>query len=278
MVYLLLAIVCSALISVLMRCSTEKADGGTGMLAMNYLMCTVLAVAYTKGNLLSDNMMGLSGTVCMGIFNGVLYLSGFVLLRHIIAKNGVVLASTFQKLGLLVPMVLSVCLFGEVPAVWQVVGFALALAAIVLVNADGEASGAGKKAGLILLLLICGGADAMSKVFEQLGDPKWSEHFLLITFATAALLCFGLVIVRRERLGKWEILFGLVLGVPNYFAARFLLRALEGVPAVVVYPTFSVGTILAVTAAGVCLFKERLSKRQWIAVAAILVALILLNI
>ena len=278
MVYLLLAILCSALISVLMRWSTEKVSGSTGMLAMNYLMCTVLAAVYTGGKGISGGMMGLSGTVCMGVFNGVLYLSGFVLLQIMIKKNGVVLASTFQKLGLLVPMVLSVCLFGEVPALWQVVGFALALAAIVLVNAGDKESGAGKKAGLILLLLICGGADAMSKVFEQLGDPRWSEHFLLITFVTATLLCFALMFAKRERLGKWGILFGLVLGIPNYFSARFLLRSLEHVAAVVVYPTFSVGVILMVTAAGVCLFKERLSKRQWIAVTIILLALILLNI
>lgn len=276
--YLLLAILCGALISVLMRLSTEKVTGSIGMLAMNYLVCTVLAAVYAGGQRVSGGMMGLSAAVCMGIFNGVLYLSGFVLLQYIIKKNGVVLASTFQKLGLLVPMVLSVCLFGEVPALWQVVGFALALAAIVLVNTGGEKSDAGKKAGLILLLLICGGADAMSKVFEQLGDPRWSEYFLLITFATATLLCFALMVSKRERLGKWEILFGLILGIPNYFSARFLLRALNHVAAVVVYPTFSVGVILAVTAAGVCLFKERLSKRQWIAVSMILIALVLLNV
>lgn len=278
MVYLLLAILCGALISVLMRLSTEKATGGIGMLAINYLMCTVLAVLFTGGWNAAGGMMGLSGTVFMGIFNGVLYLSGFVLLRYIIEKNGVVLASTFQKLGLLVPMVLSVFLFGEVPALWQIVGFTLAIVSIVLVNTDGERSGAGKKVGLILLLLICGGADAMSKVFEQLGDPRWSEHFLLITFATATLLCFALAVRKRERFGKWEVLFGLILGIPNYFSARFLLLSLNHVPAVVVYPTFSVGVILAVTAAGVCLFKERLSGRQWIAVITILPALILLNI
>lgn len=46
----------------------------------------------------------------------------------------------------------------------------------------------------------------------------------------------------------------------------------------IVYPTFSVATILAVTLAGVCLFKERLRPRQWAALAVILVALVLLNI
>ena len=49
-------------------------------------------------------------------------------------------------------------------------------------------------------------------------------------------------------------------------------------PAVIAYPTFSVGTILTVTLAGFLLFKERLSRRQWIALAIILCALALLNL
>jgi len=46
----------------------------------------------------------------------------------------------------------------------------------------------------------------------------------------------------------------------------------------VVYPTYSVATIVLVTLAGVVFFRERLGKRQWIGLAAILVALVLLNI
>ena len=46
----------------------------------------------------------------------------------------------------------------------------------------------------------------------------------------------------------------------------------------VVYPVYSVATILTVTVTGVLVFRERLEKRQWIALAMILVALILLNI
>ena len=44
------------------------------------------------------------------------------------------------------------------------------------------------------------------------------------------------------------------------------------------YPSFSVGTMLLVTLTGVVVFRERLSKVQWVAMGAIVVALILLNI
>lgn len=278
MLYLLLAILCSALISVFMRLSSEKARGNVSMLAVNYLMCLILAAAYTGGLGAVEATDGLVGAIGMGAVNGVLYLLGFVLLQFNVKKNGVVLSSVFMKLGLLVPMAVSVFFFGELPALWQVIGFCLAVAAIVLINAGSEKTEGRLKAGLLLLLVVSGGADAMSKVFEELGAEQWSEHFLLVTFATALLLCVGLTVWKRERPGKWELFFGLLIGIPNYFSARFLLRALECVPAVIVYPTYSVATILAVTAAGFGLFKERLGKRQWAAVAVVLAALILLNV
>ena len=69
-----------------------------------------------------------------------------------------------------------------------------------------------------------------------------------------------------------------MLGIPNFYSARFLLASMKAVPAVIAYPTFSVGTILTVTLTGVLLFKETLAKRQWIALAIILGALVLLNV
>ena len=160
----------------------------------------------------------------------------------------------------------------------QGVGFVVALAAIVLIN--WEKSGVGKKVGgsLLLLLLAGGSGDAMCKVFEELGNSALSELFLLCTFGAALVLCLCLAAKKGERIGLRETAFGLLIGVPNFFSARFLLRALEVLPAVVVYPSFSVSTILAVTLAGVCFFRERLKKRQWVALFMILLALALLNL
>ena len=68
-----------------------------------------------------------------------------------------------------------------------------------------------------------------------------------------------------------------MIGVPNYFSARFLLHALSTVPAVIAYPVYSVATIVSITLAGVFFFKEHLTKRQWIALGIILIAVALLN-
>jgi len=278
MIYLLLAILSSAMVSVIMRLSTDKVTGNVSMLAMNYLMCMGVAAAYTGVGKLFNPGAGVGQTLVMGGFNGLLYLLGFVLLQVNVKKNGVVLSATFMKLGLLVPMVMSVCLFGERPGLVQVIGFLIAVAAIVLINFEQDNSAMEFRIGLILLLLAGGGGDAMSKVFEELGNPEQASHFLFYTFVAAFLLCVALMLWKKERPGRAEAVYGLLIGIPNYFSARFLLHALESLPAVIAYPTYSVATILAVTMVGLLVFRERLGKRQWVAIGAILIALVLLNL
>lgn len=275
---LLLAIVSSALVSVTMRFSETRIKNNLAMLAVNYMMCTFLAWAYTGFGSFFPQELGRHTTTLLGGINGILYLAGFVLLQRNIRVNGVVLSATFIKLGLLVSMAVSVLFFGERPEAWQWAGFLLAVAAIVLMNYRPGEGKAGNMAGLLLLLLAGGGGDAMSKIFEELGNPALSDYFLMTTFGVALVFCLSLVHIRKEKLGKWEIFFGLLIGIPNFFSAKFLLGALKDIAAVVVYPVYSVATILTVTITGVLVFRERLEKKQWMALGMILVALVLLNI
>ncbi len=278
MIYLVLAILCSAMLSIIMRISERHIGENVSMLAVNYVTCTILSLLYSGVGNIFPNEEGLGLTLGMGLINGFLYLGGFVLLQVNVKRNGVVMSTTFMKLGLLVPMIFSVFLFGERMDVMQIFGFVLAVVSIVLINFEKEETSMQFKVGLILLLLIGGMADGMSKVFEEVGNEVLSSQFLLFTFGMACLLCWGLVLYKKEKVNKFHIMYGVMIGVPNFFAAKFLLKSLQTLPAVITYPTFSVSTIIVVSMAGICLFKEKLGKRQWIAIGGILVALVLLNI
>ena len=276
--YLILAVAASALVSVIMRLSSQRVAHNIAMLTMNYLMCTVVSAAYVGFTALLPRADGLPAALSMGAIHGALYLISFVLLQSNIKKNGVVLSATFMKLGLLVPMAASVLFFGEMPSVAQLLGFAMAIAAIFLINREKD-SGAARSVGGLLLLLLCGGCgDVMAKVFEQFGEAALSGQFLFYTFTAALTLCFLLMLYHKQHPGKAEIFWGILIGVPNFFSAKFLLRALDTVPAVIAYPTYSVATLLVITLAGVLLFRERLDRRQWLALGIILAALALLNL
>ncbi len=279
MLNLILAVLSSALVSITMRVSESRVKNNTAMLAVNYIMCAVLAWAGTGFSGWFPQAGGKGLALLCGGINGLLYLAGFVLLQRNIRTSGVVLSAIFMKLGLLVSMLVSVAVFREMPQSWQWIGFVLAVAAIILINYQPGMARGSIHWGLLLALLAGGTADSMSKVFEELGNPALSQHFLLYTFLSAFLACLVLAWSRGEsRPGKWDLAFGALIGIPNFFSAKFLLAALETVNAVIVYPVCSVGAILVVTLAGVILFRERLEKRQWAALVLILAALALLNI
>ena len=277
MISLIFGIMGSAMLSVFMRLSERKISNNIALLAVNYMTCTAVGAAYAlAGGLETGRPLYL--TAGMGIFNGVLYLSSFVLFQASVRSNGVVLSSTFMKLGLLLTMVISVAVYREMPDGLQALGFALAVCAIVLINYRKEAGSGGFKWSLMALLLFSGMGDSMSKIFEETGMTGMADWFLLFTFGTALPLALGLMVSRKQRIGKWEAVFGVMIGVANFFSSKLLLRALQTIPAVITYPVYNVGVILVVTVAGVLLFRERLEKRQWIGLGVILAALVLLNI
>lgn len=278
MVFLLLSILGSALISIIMRLSSNRVNARLSMLCANYFMCMTLAAAFSGFRVAPVGEDGFLGALGMGLGNGVFYLSSFILLQYNTRKAGVVLSSVFMKLGLLVPFILSVTVFREIPTALHICGFMLAIAAIILMYAQKDSAGKKPMFWLIALLILGGSANAMSKVFDTYGSPALSGQFLFYTFGSAFILCLILVLAKKERPKGKDLFFGLLIGIPNFFSSKFLLASLPHLPAVVAYPTFSVGTILLVTLAGILFFKERLSKVQWISMGGIAVALILLNL
>ena len=278
MIFLILAILSSAMVSIVMRLSTDKISANLSMLATNYLVCSLLGAVYGGFQLVVPQVQGFSVTLWLGLISGVLYLAGLVMFQSNTRTKGIVLSSVFMKLGLLVPIAASVLFFHEIPTFSQIAGFCIAVFAIVLINLKKDGAGKGFGFGLIVMLLLSGGADVMAKVFDVFGPASLSALYLFYTFFTAFLLCVALVVHKKERPGFRELLYGTLVGVPNFFSAKFLLGALTKLPAVVVYPSFSVATMLIVTLTGVLVFREKLSKVQWAALAAIIAALILLNI
>ncbi len=278
MLFLLLAILSSSLISIIMRISSDKINANLSMLAINYLICSFLGVVYAGFDILPFREQGFNITLFLGLLSGVLYLISFMLLQLNTKKNGIVLSSIFMKLGLLVPMVISVLFFREIPTIIQTTGFIIAIGAIILINIKKETNTKNLGVGLILLLLMGGSADAMSKIFERLGTVTLSNQYLFYTFAAAFILCLLLIIIKKEHPGKRELFFGILIGIPNFFSSKFLLGALGTLPAVVVYPTFCVATMLVVSLTGAFIFKEKLTKLQWFALIMIIFSLTMLNL
>lgn len=282
MLYLFLAIASSAMVSICMRASEKHIKNEMGMFMANYAICILLSAWFMDwhANLFRIiNKVTIFPVAGLGIISGILYLAGFVFLKINMKHNGVVMAATFMKLGVLVPILIAVVLYHEVPKGTQIFGIILSVIAIIIIHFEKDAlQESNRKLWLIGLLLLSGITDSMANIFEKTGVTEGKDIYLLITFFVAFLIALICSLSGKGKLHRNDLFFGALIGIPNYFSARFLLLALSEVAAVLVYPIYSVATIVVITLVGVFAFHESLSRKKVLAMAMIILALCLLNI
>ena len=289
MLYLIAAVLCSAAFSSLLRFAEPRVENRFALVAGNYFTCSLIGFFFLLLNR-SFPTERIPFTVLFGAVSGCMYMGTLLLLQKTISASGLVLASVFNKLGVLIPVLLALILFGELPTVWQAIGFGLAVLAILWMflgkrdrtEENGKQKGKGFLVWLlpVCLLLLAGCTDSMVNLFDKYGPASGKDAYLFFNFFFALLfsVCVLLFRLRKHPAKGKEFLLGMLVGVPNYFASRLVMRALGSLPSVVVYPVYCVGTLAVLTVAGVFLFKERLTVKKWIGVGLIAVALVLLNL
>ncbi len=278
MLFLILALVFSAVLALVLKYLNTSSPYGVYL--VNYITCALLAFATLQPKTLYNG----DATPCwLGAITGLVYLASLAANGYSIHKNGAILSSVFTRLGVLVPIGLSVTLFGERPTLLQGLGVALAVVAAVVMNGLPGKTAAPAQSKvyllpLVLTLLLNGTADAMSKVFNQLGRRQDDGLFMFYIFLFAGLATLVLLLRERQTITRRDVFFGILAGVPNFLSSRLLLAALGELPAFLVYPSYSVGVILVISVASFFVFRERLNRRQLGAAGMILAALVLLNL
>ena len=280
--YLILGFSCSALVSIVLKASGNLDHDRYGMLTVNYMACLIPFIISQIGRDLPAMDLDFGICIAAAAANSLLYIAGMVMNQINARRSGAILQSAFARLGVMVPVLISIIAFGERPTAMQTIAIALVLIAFCLMNIP-KGSGSGSISrpafALLLLSLLFGGlADSMLKVFEVFGSAHLDDWFMGATFIFAALLCFAMTIAGKGRIGKSEIAIGIMLGIPNYLSSLFLLKSLSSVSAYIAYPTYSVGAILVVMAASSTVFKERLPLWSRVGIALIVPAIILLNL
>ena len=292
MIYLILSILSASIISIVIRFSKNHVKNKVMMFLTNYVVCMICAIFFLT-NIDSIPKEELSFPIWFGIIMGFFYLVTFLFYEFNIRKNGVILSNIFSKLGTIIPVIVTFVFFNEAPKPLKIIGIVLAVIAVVIMNLEFKKKtieleeDENKKEDttinvvyifLIIFFLLSGVTDSATTVFNHMSIPELNGFFLLFVFGSAFIFALILLIIKHEKISIYDVLFGVIIGVPNYFSSFFTLKALETVPAQIVYPTFCVGTIMIVTLFGVLAFKERLKLKDYIGILIIIAALILLNI
>ncbi len=297
MVYLLLAILSSSSIAMIFKVTEVRSYNRLAVAMFNYLSAfftalIMLAVerpdvgpgggspaeVIVKGQRLFSLTSSIVWGLSLGIVSGLFFFLSFIFYQKSVRESGASLSGAFGKLGILIPMLLSLLVWKEYPETLQWVGIGLAVFSIVLVNNPIGSGRRNFKPALILLFITGGLAEFMNKLFQNYTVSGYKNVFLFSVFASA----FAISAVFLKRSGKsfhkGEVLVGLIVGLPNLFSSFFLIMALEEMKGTVVFPVYSAGSVVMISLGSLFFFGEKLKKLEMISLGMALVSLIIINI
>lgn len=218
----------------------------------------------------------------IGIPAGICFFLSFVFYQKSVNENGASLSGMFGKLGILLPMLIAIFIWHEVPSGLQGIGIALAIGAMIYVNYDPSGKHSKKiKTSLILLFFTGGMAEFSSKLFQKMGQSTDKNLFLFVVFFVAFCLSLYKSFKTEDVAGSSNIRdyqMGALVGIPNLMSSFFLISALGKVPATIAFPIYSSGAIALITLGSFVFFKEEIGFRSKVGISVTMLAMVLVNI
>ncbi|WP_407372115.1 SMR family transporter [Carnobacterium sp.] len=303
MFYLTLAIICSASIALIFKYTENVKANRYVITSANYFVgfAISLFMVFSRGllngitrevsfakdfsllsssndHILSPYSSIVWGLIVGGIFGSFFFLS-FVYYQKSIKENGVGISGTIAKLGILIPMIFSIVIWKEFPSVIQWVGIALSLVSIVIVNlSQNSLEKFDIKPAIILLFIFGGMAEFSSKFYQKYALEEYKDVFLFALFFVAFLISIFYTFKEKSTITKKDILTGFVVGIPNLFSSYFLILSLATLKTSVVFPIYSAGSIVLINIGGFLLFKEKIARKNQVAIILTVTALVLINL
>lgn len=251
---------------------------------INYLTAGVLGFVLSKDlNLLQvgtdfELSKELKSILLYGSLIGGLFIVVFNLVAYSTQKTGIAKTVLVSKIASIALPVSFALLFSE-ETVSELKVFALLLSIASLFFIFNFKNKTLSKIALIILLGIFIGQGTADILFDSSANfiaPQYSAIYFAFIFSFAGI--FGLIIsmfLKKQRFkpSLKNILFGVLLGVPNYFSLVFFFRALSKIDTSIAFPVLNIGIILLSTLTGLLFFGERLNKKNYLGIAIAAVSL-----
>ncbi|KZC43423.1 MULTISPECIES: EamA family transporter [Rhodanobacter] len=279
MIYVLLSVACSVLVSVLLKLARRFGIDVGQAIAWNYVVAGALTTWLLQPTPVSLRGPGVPWLALAAL--GILLPTIFLALAASVRHAGIVRSDAAQRLSLLLSLLAAFALFGEQLTAFKALGVVLGLLALLgMVWRSGHDNAERGTAGWLYPLAVFTGfgvIDILFKRVAQAGVPLGAS--LQAMFALALLVAFALQLWRRAR-GQTRFtarnaLAGLLLGLANFGNILFYLRGHRALPEhpALVFASMNLGVVALGALVGLLLFRERLSRLNLAGVALALLAI-----
>ncbi|MEO5812079.1 MAG: EamA family transporter [Rhodanobacter sp.] len=296
MIFVLLSVICSVLVSVLLKLA-RRFDVDIGQaIAWNYVVASALTAWLLPASLTTLRAPGAPWLALIGL--GVLLPTIFLALAASVRHAGIVRSDAAQRLSLVLSLLAAFMLFGEQLNALKALGMALGLLgllAMVWRQRGTRAAGGGPASDAVVRgtaaamahwlypLLVFVGFGVIDILFKQValaGVPLGAS--LQAMFALALVVGFALQWWRRARgamrftvRSAWG---GVALGLFNFGNILFYLRGHRALPQhpALVFTSMNIGVVALGAVVGLLVFREHLSRTNLAGVGLAVLAIVLL--
>lgn len=223
---------------------------------------------------------------------GTLFFITFYQMARTTQIIGVTATTVAAKISLVIPVLFALFVFKTQVKFfdfWNYTGVGLTLLAIYFSaqsNQSNAQSSTSKVNSLflpILIFLLSALIDTSVNFLNWKYIPSEdSALFLIFAFGSAAVvgsLYVTYLIIKKSVVFDKKALFGgLYLGIPNFFSLYFLLQTLSDFnnDGAFIFPLFNIAVILISAIFAIILFREKLSKLNWLGLGIAVLAMFLI--
>ena len=282
LIFILLSATCSVLIAHFLKMSEQRKRSTLNVLTVNYLVAVIAAVYLNYSNGLAIIPEFPLWFWFYTAFIGVLFVVNLFILSKSVDFNGMGSSIVAMRLSLMVPVIVAFTVYSEPVTITKIMGILLVFGSLYLLVQSRrklEKQKIGKYTLLLALFFFSGIIDTSFKVFEmEMGDVAVGAHFMSVIFFSAFIVALSSSIYKGEvkKIGKQDLIFGLLVGIPNLFASIFLINAFATIDASIVYPVVNILIIIAGTIVGLFVWKDRLEKAELIGIVLGVFAILVL--
>ncbi|MCI1134023.1 EamA family transporter [Stenotrophomonas maltophilia] len=282
MLYLSLAVICSVLVSVVLKVAGRRQLDVAQMVTWNYLVAATLTAVVLQPPL--DALRAPHAPWLSLLALAVVLPSIFLVLGRAVAVAGIVRSDVAQRLSLLLSLAAAFLFFGQTATPWKLAGLALGLLAMVAISLRPRGPAvASSPGGWGWLLGVWAGFAVVDVLLKQValsGTPSMAA--VLASFSVAFVLMLVLQLWRhasgRSRLAWRNLGVGSLLGLLNGGNILFYVHAHQSMPdsPATVFAGMNIGVVVLGALVGVFAFGEATTKwnRAGLALAVLAIGLI----
>ncbi|WP_448757785.1 EamA family transporter [Aggregatibacter sp.] len=276
---LIIAVLCSVAVSVLLKVARKRHIAIQQAIAFNYIVALSLSWFLLKPDfkgLEFTDFIAQSENTPIFLALGILLPSVFIIMSKAVEFAGIVRSDAAQRLSLFLPILAAFLIFHETLSQSKVVGIVLAFVGLFCLLSKPNQQSAVDFRGVLGLVGVWFGYGIIDILFKQVAKSGGAfPTTLFIAFSLAACIMFIYLLFKRTPWNVASVVGGIILGVLNFFNILFYIKAHQsfGSNPTLVFAGMNIGVICLGTITGALIFKEKISKVNWLGIVFSLCAI-----